>query len=66
LQKDYGFLIAESTSEEFFVHKQQLLQAGTNMSTVNFYPRVKYNFQIATYTGKNGNAKKAVNLKIYH
>lgn len=63
-QKDYGFLIAESTKEEFFVHKQQLLQAGTNMSTINFYPRVKYQFQVASYIGKHGKAKKAVNLKI--
>ena len=63
-QKDYGFLIVENSLEEIFVHRQQLLQAGTNMSTINFFPRVKYSFRIAFYTGKRGQAKKAVNLKI--
>merc|ERR1740139_1543188 len=61
--KEYGFLIVEITLEEIFVHRQQLLQAGTVMSAINSYPRTRYSFQIAQYTGKRGKAKKAVNLK---
>ena len=63
-EKDYGFLKIDS-GQEIFVHRQQLMQAGVDVSSSQNLPLLRFCFQIAFYSGKRGPAKKAVNLRLF-
>lgn len=60
--KDFGFLVMEPCKTEIFVHRQQLMQAGVDLSNPKRLPPLRFSFKIATYSGKKGKARKAVCL----
>ena len=61
--KDFGFLIMEPCGTEIFVHRQQLMQAGIDLSNPKKLPPIRFTFKIATYSGRKGKSKKAVCLR---
>lgn len=60
---DYGFIVMEETKKEIFVHRQQLMQAGIDLSNPKSLPPIQFAFRIATYSGRNGRSRKAVCLR---
>jgi cold shock CspA family protein len=60
--KDYGFLVMEPSKVEIFVHRQQLMQAGIDLTNPKRLPPLRFSFKIAKYSGKKGPSQKAVCL----
>jgi hypothetical protein len=60
---DYGFIVMEHSQKEIFVHRQQLMQAGVDLSNPKKLPPIQFAFKIATYSGRKGKSKKAVCLR---